>query len=566
MISCGSNGAPRLGDADAGPPPGAFVDAATATDSGRADSGDIPSRSRGIPAAEASLDFGEGRADPDIGSVDARTCFDGINNDDVPTVDCDDPGCAGLGSCCVGRDDCCATSLVVGVPSEANFLECADLSCLGTGWRTIGRSASVSTDGFSPEGTADGDGGGAFLETIPLHTSRVRTTVTLTPPSDCGADCLEGLSIGYLAEVPDGVDGVVVVPEVALTYSGGRDAVSLVLSGREHSRYPREGVREFTLEVTPAGRVLVFRGAEALADVPDALIPRALHLGVWGRSRNPSASEMRSVAIERLAVDVSLCDMPTAWEARDVLDIAGTAPSLADRGVDTALAYVDGNGEIQLAELRSEGFVDVGDPLSAERAGVDALDDPELMDGADGWEVFFTALRGGRRDVYRATFDADEGWSPDDDPVMRDSWAPTVSRSATGTRLLIVRRADGLHAFEDSEGSFARIDGDLGAMTVPGELGTPSVVLHDRAWHLYVPYRRGTRWEVALLASDDAVNWRSIGRTIGPSAYGFDKLGVAHVDALARPDRIELVYEGEDGVRRRLGRAVRAGTSAGERL
>ena len=78
------------------------------------------------------------------------------------------------------------------------------------------------------------------------------------------------------------------------------------------------------------------------------------------------------------------------------------------------------------------------------------------------------------------------------------------------------------------------------------------MVQHNDAWHLYVAVRRGARWSIHLLASDEMLAWRHLGRALAPGSE-FDRVSVRAPDVSARGNDLLMVYEAEDGVARRLG-------------
>lgn len=544
--------------ADTGPLPGA-------------DAGAFVPGVLGVPATDADgvEPLGEAMNPP---SADAERELDALAAcyDESPDGGhCEEPACRPLGACCVGKGDCCAPTTLADLPTDLDLTSCAELSCLGTAWRTFGQDVALSDDGLAPQGTATGEGGGIFLTPIPLHSTRASFTFTWTPPEECGLDCLESLSVGLLPSQPPLGPGVTVSPPVALTYSGGRDSVALVLSGHERLRFDRGDVSTLSLTLEPTGRVIVTHGDDRVS-FEDAFTPAPLHLAVWGRSRNPSASDRRSVALASLRTELALCDMPGAWNERVLInDVEGAAPSLASNGTDTLLAYLDADGSIRVAQSEGHGrFTPLTprlDPTNVSFA--DRIDDPELVWRDSEWQLFFTARRGETASVGRATFDG-TAFTVAEAPVLDDAWAPTLAASLGGRWVMIVRTEGGLEAFVEQDESFVALLGCRLNEAVAGLLGTvgnPSLVLHDRAWQLYVPVRRGTRWSVELLASDEALVWRHVGPTLLPSGQGFDRLGVAGADARAHGDVVEVVYEGDDGVRRRLGWASRPATGEGRR-
>jgi hypothetical protein len=125
-----------------------------------------------------------------------------------------------------------------------------------------------------------------------------------------------------------------------------------------------------------------------------------------------------------------------------------------------------------------------------------------------------------------------------------------------------------LHAFYsvDPDTGWARIvDGTLEELTrvddASSEITSPSLIVHNSAYQLYYARRTGTRWAIELATSDELLIWRPLGETLGASGEGFDSLGARGPDARSLPDRVEMVYTGQDGVSFRLGIASRAAPS-----
>jgi hypothetical protein len=93
------------------------------------------------------------------------------------------------------------------------------------------------------------------------------------------------------------------------------------------------------------------------------------------------------------------------------------------------------------------------------------------------------------------------------------------------------------------------------------EITEPSLMIHNSAYQLYYARRNGTRWSVELLVSDELLLWRPLGDVLGGSDEAYDSLGARSPDVISRPDRIDIVYSGQDGVAFRLGTASRAAPS-----
>jgi hypothetical protein len=109
------------------------------------------------------------------------------------------------------------------------------------------------------------------------------------------------------------------------------------------------------------------------------------------------------------------------------------------------------------------------------------------------------------------------------------------------------------------------VDGTLEQLTrvesPTSEVTEPSLVIHNSAYQLYYARRSGTRWSVELLVSDELLIWRSMGGVLGGSSEAFDSLGARSPDVISGPDRLDIVYAGQDGVAFQLGTASRTAPS-----
>ncbi|MBW2464023.1 MAG: hypothetical protein JRH11_20410, partial [Deltaproteobacteria bacterium] len=221
--------------------------------------------------------------------------------------------------------------------------------------------------------------------------------------------------------------------------------------------------------------------------------------------------------------------------------------------------------------------------------------DPELAydEDAELWHLYYTAE--GPRGVL--TIGHAEGPTPtdlvaDEEPLITsDGWfdlssleMPSVAVTEDGLRVAVVRATstDGSHSLvgfvesreppEDPEaGLFVRITGDLDTMTARGdatartgfaadEVAQPSLLVWDGAFHLYYAGRRGTRWAIGLLASEDFLSFRDVAPTtpiLSGDNVGFDALGVRGVDIEIVDGFAVAIYEGTDGFETGVGYARR---------
>jgi predicted GH43/DUF377 family glycosyl hydrolase len=134
----------------------------------------------------------------------------------------------------------------------------------------------------------------------------------------------------------------------------------------------------------------------------------------------------------------------------------------------------------------------------------------------------------------------------------------TLQSGATELRAFYTVDLDGVWArvVDGTLEQLTRIDGPTSAVT------SPSLIVHNSAYHLYYARRTGTRWAIELAVSDELLIWRPLGEALGASGEGFDSMGARGPDARSANDRIEMVYTGQDGVSFQLGFTSRAAPSA----
>lgn len=565
----------------------------------------------GIPAdpSRSAPVTGEGLASGGAGPVAA--CFDGADNDDASGTDCGDPACASLASCCVGRGDCCAAAPANPLPALLDFSTCpgtafdACADTLGAELVAFGSPSPFLDDGaLAAGGDIDFDSGATIGAPVDLLAHRLVLTTTFADAEGCDAGCLESVAVGVTGQASLD-DTSHVRAAAALLFSASRGTVALVIGDEVVGTYAHgdaDDVWELTLR--PSGTVTVRQDGAQLAVTAWSPIANAQVL-VYGRSRNPMATVEAGARIGSLGAELSLCDMPRAWRARTplVLEEAGAAvvldraqgASVAAGPSETLLLIGDGGRLLAATEdmTRPGTFVltaPVDNPALAPAFDYDALavSDPALSwnEGVGLYEAFFTATAmDGTRSVGRATQEAGamsfvaEGaavLSPSDFGFAHLDH-PTALRHS-GRQLLVARAtlADGrqqLVAFVDEGAGFTRFTTtDLETVTDTGNddadaLGGLSLMIHDHAYHLHYARRRGTRWQVGLLASDAFVSWRRVDDAVlGASGAGFDRIGASAPSARSLGDAVELVFVGHDGVRNTLARTRRLATSNGAPL
>jgi len=512
--------------------------------------------------------YGESVVDDFFEPGAEATCFDDIDNDGEGGEDCDDAGCSDLATCCIDDGDCCDPAVASPLPTEVDFDSCS-LPC-GAEAIAGGPSPSLETDGeggyLRPGGDPESDGALVF-GAVDLETRRAAVTFSLVEASECGPSCLETVSIGWSRRAPEGAP-LQVDPLVALTYSGARDRVLLVVEGSERASF-ETGAARWRLVLRPTGAITVARDAES-ATFEDAFDPGLAHLVVFGRTRNPDTRPGTGAGLRTLATEVALCDMPRAWTRRELPGFAGAeAPSLARDGDGALRIAFERNGAIFFAREDGAAWVAEEGRFAPELIWADTVAEPELVwDG--GWVLYFVGIDGGGVARIGRAVEGAEGFVADVDPLPLEVGLRDPNVTLLPQPVLVARADDMLVGYYD-DGGWTRITEDqtqLDEVTrAPGELlGGASLVAHGDAWRLLSTHRRGARWWVRLSASEELAYWRPLGVVLEGSGQGFDGLGVRGVDAIASDDQIQIVYLGEDGRVSSLGMAIRDAAATGMHL
>ena len=607
--------------ADAGTaPPGTLLD-------GGLDTGTDPSPESDSPPIWAS----SGRSEPagglafeaadDADASNPALCYDGLDNDGDDLVDCDDAACSSLGTCRVGSGEFCAPDPI----DVLDFTGCDGTlvdGCLSRDVEEFGPVRWIASGGFHGGGDENGDGGFALPGTFDLRTRRVELTVRLGD-TVCSGPCIESAGVALTAQQRF-TGEVQVRPAVGLVLSGGRNEVSLIVADEVVATWsvaPEGSVQEWSLVVRPTGVVSAMRTGDPTSAVQVIYGPIGdARLVVYGRNDNRPSGMGDGARVERLDVQTARCDMPDAWSTREPVTVlrrsSGTYDMGATRGVTVAMdqtaagephlafAFEDGEGQIffggqsggpELILAHTEGEPALSGELGSFR---ETVLDPELHRTRDGALVlFFTAVdAGGKRSIGRAEQRSDshlfevvqQVLEPSTDAEAESFEMPTVAYVADGQLAMIVRaelapQRGGGHAFlaflSSDEGktwtrhyasellAATRRGGTTGTRFDADEIAHPSLLQHGGAYRITYAGRRGTRWSLGLLVSDQLVHWREplAGRPVlgrGTSG-GFDRLGPVEADALVDGETIALYYLGTDGARGDLGRAVRLAPDTG---
>lgn len=537
-----------------------------------------PRADAGVPEFDPLSPFPE--RDNGEGDDDVRSCFDTADNDATADgafdgIDCDDPDCyTRVRACAVGRDDFCASSPPTDLDVPGTFLPFG--------------SPGPSVDfGLSPNGDGQYDSGWISPDTVDLRARRVTLTAQLVFPETC-ASCLEQVAIGFTSQAALG-DMDTVRPLVALLATAPLDQVLLLAGDRVVAQF-EGGTAEWSLTVAPSGVVSVTRDGEPQSVSVQVAPQRSARVVVYGHNTNPPGSDP-GVPPDRARVDAprlesSLCDMPRAWGPRtslvggDELPLSGDAPSLARLGAVTFLAYATDEGITITAR---------GDEVAPTRFGAAVANvviaaarptAPELLADGEDLVLYFAEDGGVRRAAPATSFLSS---APMYDPptevvgpaLLRGAESvtgPSIAHSPSTAPERLVMSVRAIEAsgrsriwlLSSQDGITWVPRGILPDLVAADSLGDPALFVHDGAFQLYLPYRRGTRWRLAHLASPNLADWRLVAADALEGMGPPERLGVGDPDVHVVADTIELVYVGLDGVAEHLRRTTRMTTGAAE--
>jgi hypothetical protein len=558
-----------------------------------------PDEIEGIPATNESAtrsDF----VDTAGGSLGACFGADGA-------AICEPALCSTVRSCCVDDGTCCSPIAAPPVPATIDLTTCSEgdpaRDCLPPAWVFGFPEPYVTGSAITPGGDATGDSGLVLGDAVDLGAHRVVLEGTFTPSAGCADACVESVGLGVTAQDPI---ASTVRPIAALVLSGSRQRMSFVVGDGTIAQWDVTGGETWTLDLRPSGDAVVKRGGVEVASATFARA-RAAHVVLYGRTMNSTTTPTR---VGNVRVTTSLCDMADAFGARTPLTVRAAsgeaiteglgAPSLATLAGTRALAFALG-GEIWVATATGVPDELVATTptalLTAENLdlGADvALDDPELVETQAGAILVFFTIRpsGSPSSIGVATLSAGLASASDARVAIEAPpahlEAPTAHLHHSGQIVLVARQHfdEGpsqllvFHSADDGASFLSQSTANLSDLTTRGlspsneasfdadELGHPSLTVHDGAWQLTYAGRRGSRWAIGLLVSDDAVWWRPIREEDGVFASArtdADVVGVTAPDTASAGDRIDMVYLALDGVGTRVYETSRAASPLGYR-
>ena len=603
-VGCGSSDSGSALAAGSGGSGGSAGDAGSASD-GSGGEGGLPPYFDASPEAFVNNPIEQLFADPErspgdllgVDSADAQGYLDAARACYADRTACDTNGCRAFASCCVASGSCCAPAVETPLPASLDFESCVGLtveSCVadeGFSVNVFGDQEPLLTDrGVVPNGSPTAEGGALMGEVVDLASQRVLVEVQFSLPIDCNGTCLQSAGVAFTRPGQlDAFGGA----EVGLLLSGSREVVNLMIGDQVADSFDAGNDNTvWLLTLSPSGAVEVKRDGVPQGSYPFASGSlRQARLAIFGRNLDADAN---SAAIARVSTQIEACDNPRGWSERMPITVTvqgnvepdlmmGREPSIAAGPQLTALAF-ERDGEIFVGQEDGFGLVNFETPgpsasvFPTEAFEAGGVGDPELFWLLDSLYLFYTAYdENGVGSIGSAVV---SGAMPqkEQEPILRPEGevisyeAPTLMLR-DDLALMIVRATlssggTELHAFYsvDPDTGWARIvDGTLEELTrvddASSEITSPSLIVHNSAYQLYYARRTGTRWAIELATSDELLIWRPLGETLGASGEGFDSLGARGPDARSLPDRVEMVYTGQDGVSFRLGIASRAAPS-----
>lgn len=582
-----ADGSPGVRGTDAGPAPMDTSDAG-----GVSFGGDAAASADGLVP-----ELTEG-ADPDS-TGNARSCFDGLDQDGDMLADCADDGCGLSRVCCVGSaaTACCSPTAITTTfaleTCSGDPTRCDALVRAGLAPRVVSGAPLFGEDhALVPVSTGRVDGVVDF-PTVQLSPRGERITVRATISSPATSEQLDATAVGLWTPQPTAAS---VSPLAAVVVSATRRDVSLVVGDRVVATAMLvAGTTEYALQLAPDGEVSVRVGDATLSAVVALPAGRVVPV-VFGRVINDAVAS-GTTRVTSLAVERHACDLPdalvrtgaltavgeTSYEVLHATDpsvlgrpvgddlVAFSAPS---RGSATRALYLasrgpDGRLEAPVALVTVQSLADLGTPVVATDLG-----GPELFVEGGAVSMYF-AFRAPTGEWRLARLDGVEttpsvtvlpiaaGSYDDPAPLGTGRLLARERLADGGSRLVILQLtpeattpATGLCASE-SLCDGARPDAYIHATSTDplafdhDEVRAPVAVEHGGVRRIYFAGRRGTRWSIGMLLEGDDGSFFRLANggeaVLGPSGSGVDALGVAGPSPLVREGELELVHAGTDG-------------------
>ncbi len=542
---------------------------------------------------------------PDAEYGGANSCFDNTDNDADSAMDCNDEGCRARGTCCVGNSECCAPT--AGGTLSIDFTTCTSENIAGCDDSlSLFGDALVDTSGITFG--ADLTKPGGVISNQALDLRAMQRVVTFSTDARCTPDadtlCAGTSGVSLIRDNPDAL-GARPDIVVGLQAFATNRRIGLVVENTVISTWDLQstGPETWALQVSPSGEVRVHGPAGNFETYVNADMD--VYAMVFGQGADAPA--VTSISIETL-----VCDTPNAWLEPTALvaDDGGTVtnPSIATNAIgETWVAFERERriyfGQLVGAQIRVATTKDTAFFPDSEFYSAVRVSDPELVWEQDRarWALFFTGYaedaletrteaRGDNAvgAIARATIAPDTfatistrlvlapyGAARTD--TLASTWGDTldfemptvtVTQNPTYPWVMVVRArlADGtsvLRAFKSGNG----IDWELAGANILEErtqrdasissfrfdaqnILQPSLLVQNRAYHLYYEGRSAERSSIGLLVSDDLVGWRDMsedGAVYEEGQNDFDRLGVRAADVLFDGQNVRMLYVGDDG-------------------
>lgn len=549
----------------------------------------------------------------------AETCF-------VDEGACTDaPVCQSLRSCCVGDSDCVDTVTPPPLPSLVDWGSCASAATCLESAGAIGYSFGSPGPRIT-EGALEGGGDGSFDSGVivgselDLRHQSVSLTGHFQLPDACVDGCREAIALGVTAQAPGGGTTEAHVPMLAaIVLSGATRTAKLVVRDNAVAQWAVSDDAPMTLQVLPSGRVraLLDGSPVATGDLGSVTSARVV---IMGHSRNPLAGR-RNAGLNQTRFDVVAADFPDRYSSRGAAELlAPFAEPFDPSRIARPTGVVTHDGRTLVAFIEDEHiFIAEQSETQGDRFGL--LTSPQspsvtndgpidsacllqpLTTGAENPPVYLYFSRGAEG-ARRVTLNEDGTTGTEElltvfdgsigGPLTTDRFRQFhVTQHFQGDFVMVARDQEygGIQFFRSSDGlaftALPRLP-NTAPLAVPDlgdEVAWPSLSIHNGAWHLFVSVRDGTRFRTHLLLSDDLQRFRHFGPVLTAEGTGFERLGVFAASPILRPvdvrtgtedgvmtpsadgsfgtQTLEMLYVGDDGTRKRLGRAVRTAPTYG---
>jgi hypothetical protein len=480
----------------------------------------------------------------------ATSCFDGIDNDAADNatedgVDCSDPECQALPSCCANDAACVGSSTMV---VNEDFEACANAICVENFTIFGGPSDPVVDSGsLALQGDSFYDTGLYGGEELNLRDQRIDIQVEFRL-GEC-AGCVETAAVALTAqETP--TDNTFVRPLVGLRALSTVNEVQLIIHDRVVATYPAgEPGIAWNLSVRPDGQVSLDHGG---TPVYKNFVPVVgAHIVLYGHSTNPGVDRV-GARIERVSVERYATDRVDAWSPTRSLDLPGGRVSVARLGGVDYLAISDaitGDADDVRFHLASDGTVlnwlfqsdwDARDYSVAEIEGVIyvyAIDQEEnLVRGAVDLALSDVSA------PERVLDPSELGWNSVENPVVIE---------AAGNLILVAEVDGALGAAYLAETGWTALS-SLPPLTRGAR--EPSLVTHHNVYWLHYSVQNGTRQRVRAMVSDQMVHWRDLGDALVGSGEreSVDRFSVASPALVSDGDSLRMYVSADDHIVRRL--------------